>query len=95
MTDKRTFWLSFANEERFGGVVIVDMQEDELKGFDEGSRIVPVTAKTIKLGINPGGEYDVLMYAVPPSRHIPEHYKHRILDHAEADKAQGNNSWLH
>jgi hypothetical protein len=46
-----TYWLSFANEHEFGGVVVVDLDRDEIG--NEGPFITALY-KTMDLGIDPG-----------------------------------------
>ena len=47
----RTFWLSFATENEFVGVAIVDLCKDEI-GTEKP--IFAAISKTIRLKINPG-----------------------------------------
>ena len=47
MNDMVTYWVSFATDEAFLGVTIVDMEEDD-------ADIVSVVKKTIEVGANPG-----------------------------------------
>jgi hypothetical protein len=73
----RTFWLSFANEDGFGGVVIIDLDGTKISLDDKW--MMPAIRKSIDLGINPGPKYAVQGHELPPDE-IPERFKHRLLD---------------
>jgi hypothetical protein len=78
----RTFWLSFANQEGCGGVVIIDLDGTKISLDDNW--MVPAIRKSIELGINPGPKYEVHGQELPPDE-IPERFKHRLLDHDDVD----------
>jgi len=46
-----TYWLSFANEHEFGGVVVVDLNRDEI---GNEKPIIAAVHKALDLGIDPG-----------------------------------------
>jgi hypothetical protein len=77
-----TYWLSFANEHEFGGVVVVDLCRDEI---GNEKPIIAALYKTMDLGIDPGTHYEVQGQRVPPGE-IPDAYKNRLLDEAELDR---------
>jgi hypothetical protein len=77
----KTFWLSFANENEFGGVVIVDLRRDEI-GTERA--ILAAVKKSIRLKANPGPDYSIQAHEIPPDE-IPEQFKHRLLSRAEVD----------
>ena len=74
MNDMVTYWVSFATDEAFLGVTIVDMEEDD-------ADIVNVVKKTIEVGANPG-DGSVQMQKL--HERIPERYKNRLLSSDEA-----------
>jgi hypothetical protein len=79
--ERKTFWLSFAYEDGFAGVAVVDLSTDEI------SADTPIEAaihKTIRLKINPGPDTSVQMQELPPDE-IPEQFKNRLLGRAEVD----------
>jgi hypothetical protein len=80
--EQMTYWLSFANEDEFGGVVIVDLSDIEI-----GSRswIEAAVRKTTDLGVNPGTKYSVRGQRLRPPDAIPDHFKNRLLSEAEVD----------
>jgi hypothetical protein len=97
MTDTKTFWLSFADANGFGGVVIVDLGKDEIGaersiGFihtsHPGSRSMPwviaAIRKSIRLKINPGPDYSIAAQELPPNE-IPEQFKNRLLAAADVE----------
>jgi hypothetical protein len=73
--EKRTFWLSFATEDGFLGVAIIDLTPDEI-GDDDW--IGPAVVKARSLGANPGGH--VQGSEIPQEDYIPEGFKHRLLN---------------
>jgi len=79
--ERLTFWLSFANKNTFGGVVIIDLYKDEI---DVEGPFLAAIRKSIRLRINPGPGYSVQGQELPPDE-IPEQFKHRLLGRAEAD----------
>jgi hypothetical protein len=97
-----TYWLSFADEKEFAGVIVVDVGPGDLEE-DEAARaklvakdarwlkadagVLAAIGKTIRMGINPGEEYSVLGARVPGDRDVPGEYKNRLLDESEADRA--------
>ena len=96
-----TMWLSFVDPdkpkgERFLGVSIVDVSEEEVKeAFEEhpeahdrekAALIIAATQKAYAHGCNPGGE--VLGHACPTEKaKIPEELKYRLLSAAELEAA--------
>jgi hypothetical protein len=78
---RKTFWLSFADDERFAGVAVVDVCRDE-QGAD--TPFIAAIKKSIKLKANPGPDYAVQGQELPPDA-IPEQFKHRLLGEAEVD----------
>jgi hypothetical protein len=95
------YWLSFANEKKFGGVIIVDVEPGDVKEDDvkwaEMARYGPISQeekqlyfaalrKTIRMGINPGRQYSVQGMRVPGE--VPEGFKNRLLGKSEAKKAE-------
>jgi hypothetical protein len=78
-----TYWLSFANDHEFGGVVVVDLCHDEIG--NEGP-FMAALYKTMDLGIDPGTHYEVQGQRLPPGE-IPDAYKNRLLlDKTELDR---------
>jgi hypothetical protein len=75
-----TYWLSFANEKEFGGVIIVDV--------DGPFGILAAIRKTIEMGINPGPGYSVKGMQVPGDA-APANFKNRLLDAAEVRRLEG------
>jgi hypothetical protein len=69
-----TFWVSFATDEKFLGVAIVDMDNDD-------ADIRDVVEKTIALGCNPG-DGSVQAQKIPGSK-IPRWFKNRLLTKEE------------
>jgi len=86
--NKQTVWLSFADENRFRGVTIVDVTKSEINR-EGGKWIMAAIEKTIALGINPGPDTSVLGRKIPQEDNIPETLKNRLLNEAEANKAMG------
>ena len=80
----RTFWLSFANEDEFGGVVVVDLCRYEIDPDDEGP-VFSAVHKSIRLGLNPGQNYSVQGQELPPDE-IPAQFKHRLLGAADVEQ---------
>jgi hypothetical protein len=72
-----TYWLSFADDDGFLGVAIVD--------GDDGASIMTMVDKTIELGCNPG-RGSVQMCTIPPSDVIHAHYKNRLLTRDEVER---------
>jgi hypothetical protein len=70
-TNNPWWWLSFATEEKFLGVVII-----------RGSGFVPAIRNAHILGINPGGEVRGL--ELPPDVTIPDWAKKTLLDKDQA-----------
>jgi hypothetical protein len=81
MSSLKTFWLSFANENEFGGVVVVDVRKDEISAQ---RAFFAAIEKSIRLKINPGPDYDVHGHEIPPDV-ISQQFKHRLLSRAEVD----------
>jgi len=77
---KTTYWLSFADEEEeFGGVIVVDVEEGNL-GNEKG--FIDAISLTIEMGINPGPGYSVQVTRLPPDE-IPAAFKNRLLGEEE------------
>lgn len=70
-----TFWVSFATEEKFLGVAIIDMD-------DATATAEAVIEETIRLGCNPG-DGSVQVQRIPASERIPDRFKNRLLDRDE------------
>ena len=72
-TEQRWWWLSFADDDGFRGLVIL-----EAPGF------IAAVEKSRELGINPGGQVRGL--EIPPhGMHLfPEKYRNRLLPRATA-----------
>ena len=98
-----TYWLSFANEKKFGGAIVVDVEPGDVKEDDvkwaEMARYGPISQeekqwyfaalrKTIRMGINPGPQYSVQGRRLPGDRDVPEEFKNRLLGKREAEKAE-------
>jgi hypothetical protein len=76
-----TFWVSFATEEEFLGVAIIDMDDDE--GATDRERAERVIRRTIELGCNPG-DGSVQAQRIPDDK-IPDSFKNRLLGQDEVD----------
>jgi hypothetical protein len=76
-----TFWVSFATEEKFLGVAIVDMDLDEHGEFSA----MDVIKETIRLRCNPG-DGSVQVQKIPDSDVIPISFKNRLLRKDEAER---------
>jgi hypothetical protein len=72
-----TYWMSFATDEKFLGVAIVDVPDDE------DADIFRVVDETIARGCNPraGG---VQMHRIPADE-IPDSFKNRLLGQDEVE----------
>lgn len=70
-TDEDWWWLSFAEESGFLGVVVI-----------QGYGIVDAVSRSHALGVNPGGEVQgwLLPEHVPPAE-----FRNRLLSKAEAE----------
>jgi hypothetical protein len=80
--ERSIFWLSFANEECFGGVVVVDLAESEI---GEDIPVLAAVKKTIERGMNPGPGYSVQCQRLPADE-IPPRYKNRLLTTADVNE---------
>lgn len=78
---QKTFWLSFADENQFAGVVIVDLDAEEI-GAERP--FFAAIRKSIKLKINPGPDYSVQGHELPPNE-ISEQFKNRLLAQADVE----------
>lgn len=65
------FWVSFATEEKFLGVAIIDMDDEDPAAED-------VVRETIRLGCNPG-DGAVQVQKIPARAAIPDGFKNRLL----------------
>jgi hypothetical protein len=65
-----TFWVSFATEEKFLGVAIIDVDDETPTAED-------VVRETIRLGCNPG-DGAVQAQRIPDGK-IPDSFKNRLL----------------
>ena len=74
-----TFWVSFATDEEFLGVAIVDVDVETASGNTE-----EIVRETIRLGCNPG-HGSVQIQKIPDSE-IPSSFKNRLLDKDEAGR---------
>ena len=75
----RTYRLVFTNKNEFGGAVIIDVS-----GVSAGKAFSAAIKKSKELKLNPGQDYDVYGYELPPDA-IPEQFKRRLLSRAEVD----------
>ena len=75
-----TFWVSFATDEKFLGVAIVDMALDAHGEFNA----MDVIGETIRLRCNPG-HGSVLVQNIPDGE-IPISFKNRLLGKDEAER---------
>ena len=64
-----TYWVSFATDNEFLGVAIIDMDAEKPSAID-------IVEKTIDLGCNPG-DGSVQAQRIPDE--IPERFKNRLL----------------
>jgi hypothetical protein len=74
-----TFWVSFANDDEFLGVAIVDHDDAD---SDSATIVQTIVRKTIELGCNPG-DGGVQIQRIPDE--IPERFKNRLLTEDEID----------
>jgi hypothetical protein len=75
-----TFWVSFATDEKFLGVAIVDMAPDAYGEFSA----MDVIGETIRLRCNPG--YGSVQVQRIPDGEIPISFKNRLLTKDEAER---------
>ena len=68
-----TYWVSFATDDEFLGVTIIDMDDEEPTAMN-------VVKKTIELGCNPG-DGGIQVQRIPDE--IPERFKNRLLTQDE------------
>jgi hypothetical protein len=68
-----TWWLSFAGDEGFRGVALV-----------EGETMVDAVKEAHRLRINPGGE--VMGVAAPPHLFVPHEWRNRLLTKSECEE---------
>jgi hypothetical protein len=81
-----TFWVSFATEEKFLGVAIVDFDDSTYDREDPNDRqelVAAVIRKTIELGCNPG-DGSVQSQKIPGDK-IPDSFRNRLLGQDEVD----------
>jgi hypothetical protein len=71
-----TFWVSFANDDEFLGVAIVDFDDREFDPDDRRKLVEAVIRKTIEVGANPG-DGGVQAQKIPDE--LPERFKNRLL----------------
>jgi hypothetical protein len=71
-----TFWLSFATDEKFLGVAIIDLDNEQ-------AHVAEIIKETIARGCNPGdGSMEV---KIIPARKIPDRFKNRLLGKDEVE----------
>jgi hypothetical protein len=73
-----TYWVSFATEEKFLGVAVVELPDNE---DDHKHSAVEVVKETIARGCNPG--YGSVQVQRIPDDDIPDSFKNRLLEDDE------------
>jgi hypothetical protein len=72
-----TYWVSFATEESFQGVAVIDVDD---KGLSNDEILTKVIFETIERGCNGGPDTSVQMQRIPAAAMpIPERFKNRLL----------------
>jgi len=79
-----TVWLSFATDETFGGLVIVDVEDDNK---EDEILMLDAVRKTILLNINPGPKYQVVGRVVR-CINVADQFKNRLLSREEAEMVE-------
>ena len=84
----KTYMLSFADENKYGGFAFVDVYESEI---GKAGALFAAIRKSNAIGINPGPNYNVNGREIEPNI-IPREFMHCLLGCPETNRGNGSSS---